>query len=107
MVRKTARRNSALSPVRFAGVALSKALGRVDRVTLPKAESRGARSPDCLAGNAGAALQSSRECRARSVRAPQLSGANPTQPQRTSRSPAGQELQLDSDTPNYEEVAAT
>lgn len=34
-------------------------------------------------------------------------GANPTQPQRTSRSPAGQELQLDSDRAKYEEVAAT
>ncbi|KAK7816343.1 hypothetical protein U0070_020858 [Myodes glareolus] len=81
-----------------------------DRATLPNAKSREGHGPNRFAGSAGAALQSSPETpgpQPALLRAPQAAGANPTQPQRTSRSPAGQELQLDSDTPCYEEVAAT
>lgn len=81
-----------------------------DRATLPNAKSREGHGPNRSSGSAGAALQSSPETpgpQPALLRAPQAAGANPTQPQRTSRSPAGQELQLDSDTPSYEEVAAT
>lgn len=84
--------------------------GTHDSATVPQSKSGEGRGPDCPAGSPGAALQSCRETSSPQpalLRAPQAAGANPTQPQRTSRSPAGQELQLDSDTLSYEEVAAT
>lgn len=99
-----------LSPVEVLQSHPKQGTGTYDRTTLPKAKSLEGRDPNCPAGSADAVLQTypeSPDPRLALLRAPQAASANPTQPQRTSRSPAGQELQLDSDTPSYEEVAAT